>query len=92
MSLQESHCLYSRTIIFGTAQDSLLPMVALVDLMKLPKTILERIQLVEQVMEKVQEETEEGPVLCDSCTAKALVKTSLPFGTLFFCKIGRAHV
>ena len=31
------------------------------------------------------EETEAARVPCDSCTARALVKASMPFGTLFFC-------
>lgn len=60
-------------------------MVDQADLMKQPRMSSERIQLVEQVLEKAQEETEAGPVLCDSCSARALVKASMSFGTLFFC-------
>ena len=53
--------------------------------MKLLKMTSERIQQVEQVLEKAPEETEAARVQCDSCTARALVKASMPFGTLFFC-------
>lgn len=56
--------------------------------MKPHKMTLERIQLVAQApildQEKAQE-TEEARVQCDACTARALVKASLSFGTLFFC-------
>jgi hypothetical protein len=49
---------------------------------------LERIPLVAQVPildQERLEETEEVLVRCDSCTARALVRASMPFGTLFFC-------
>lgn len=49
---------------------------------------LERIPLVAQVPILDQEPTAEAEaarVQCDSCTARALVKTSMPFGALFFC-------
>ena len=56
--------------------------------MKQPKITSERIPQVAQAqMELLQEETAEVrlPETCDSCSAKALVRCSLPFGTLFFC-------
>lgn len=56
--------------------------------MKPLKTILERIPLVAQAqMDLLQEETAEArlPETCDSCSAKALIRCSMPFGTLFFC-------
>lgn len=39
------------------------------------------------VQEQVKPETAEVhlPESCDSCNAKALIRCSLPFGTLFFC-------
>jgi hypothetical protein len=60
-------------------------MVGQEELTKLLRITSERIQLVEQVLEKAPEETEAGPALCDSCGVKALVRASMPFGTLFFC-------
>lgn len=56
--------------------------------MRQPKTILERIPQVAQAqMALLQEETAEArlPETCDSCSAKALIRCSMPFGTLFFC-------
>lgn len=56
--------------------------------MKPHKMTLERIPLVAQVPildQELLEETEAVRVQCDSCNARALVKASMPFGTLFFC-------
>lgn len=42
-------------------------------------------QIQEMQPQEAQPQTQVVPELCDSCSARALVKSSFEFGTLYFC-------
>jgi hypothetical protein len=79
------------TIISGTVVQVLWhPTEILKDAIKQLRMVLERIMMAQgQIQEKQPQEAQlqmpQAPELCDSCSARALVKSSFEFGTLYFC-------
>jgi hypothetical protein len=79
------------TITSGTVvQVSWHPTEILKDAIKQLRMVLERIMMAQgQIQEKQPQEAPlqmpQAPELCDSCSARALVKSSFEFGTLYFC-------
>lgn len=81
-----SHPMSFLITTYGMAAQVFWPLMELQEQMKQPRMILER-NLMAQALapERLEEMEAAGPALCDACGVKALVKCSLPFGTLSFC-------
>jgi hypothetical protein len=79
------------TITSGTVVQILWPLTEILqEAIKQLRMVLERImmaqgQIQEMQPQEAQPQTLVVPELCDSCSARALVKSSFEFGTLYFC-------
>jgi hypothetical protein len=79
------------TTTYGTVGQTLWPPTEILkEAIKQLRMVLERImmaqgQIQEMQPQEVQPQTPVLPELCDSCSARALIKSSFEFGTLYFC-------